>query len=133
MTTEEKALALVNETRGQVGLVFNVLLCQVEHDPVFKTLCRAIERHEAELREQAERFSEVASLLDEQLREAGFESVGKMRSILSPFILPEPEPDPLDQLLDDTAKVMLSGPLSETWHEALRKAARGYRIERIEQ
>lgn len=104
MTTEQKALALVNEVRalgGRRPTSFAVMNSQYS----FIALCRAIEReqvaieaHEAELREQAERFSKAAAAA-KALIETWFgntpEEGALAADFLSPFILPEPEPDPL--------------------------------------
>lgn len=124
MTTEEKALALVNETRGKVGLVFNVMLCQVEHDPVFKTLCRAIEAHEADKKA----FSDAVKAAIEGCGHNGI-MAGYIQAQFSPFILPEPEPDPLVEVLDEVrTAARYTNP--ESYADEVRQAikARGGKI-----
>lgn len=143
MTTEQKALALVNEVRALEGrrpTSFAVMNSQYS----FTALCRAIEReqvaieaHEAELREQAERFSKAAAAA-KALIETWFgntpEEGALAADFLSPFILPEPEPDPLVELMAFNG---LDEALAEQRATNLRKDAAdlGYKIivERIEQ
>ena len=114
MTTEQKALALVNDARAKKGLVFNLLLCQVEHDPVFTALCRAIEAHEADnarneqrLADQAKVFSDAMLVVQEYITGPSWdrgdrceyiELAGGRRVRFADFILPEPEPDPLVEI-----------------------------------
>ena len=82
--TEAKALALVNEICGSSWLPH-----EIERIANFKALCHYIEateaRHAAELREQAERFSEAL------IEEWGEEYCLEHRRF-APFILPKPDP-----------------------------------------
>lgn len=99
--TEAKALALVNEVLLDRGFGTRSRIDRKgdRHD---EALCRAIEReaatearHAAELREQAERFSEAArSALAEALKAATCASQrgAIIGPILAPFILPAPDP-----------------------------------------
>lgn len=133
---EAKALALVNAA------------AQDRHYPIWpsfersngsccEALCRAIERlgsiearHAAELREQAERFSEAALLVDGDLEARGFAKTGPMRSRLAPFILPAPDPDPLVEAFA-SLPVGFAGCVDGA--DALRAAmqARGYEWRKI--
>jgi len=88
-------------------------------------------RHAAELREQAERFSEAALLVDGDLEARGFAKTGPMRSRLAPFILPAPDPDPLVEAFA-SLPVGFAGCVDGA--DALRAAmqARGYEWRKIE-
>ena len=87
-------------------------------------------RHAAELREQAERFSEAALLVDGDLEARGFSKTGPMRSRLAPFILPAPDPDPLVEAFA-SLPVGFAGCVDGA--DALRAAmqARGYEWRKI--
>lgn len=149
MTTEEKALALVNAERARIGYdpswskavstatqLYSALLTAIEREQA------AIERHEADKKafsDAVKRFFEINMMPD------------SYRDCLSPFILPEPEPDPLVEiaremtLLDgvvrtDSQKAAIregraGNTASDDFYDRLRTAlpARGYKIERIEQ
>lgn len=69
-------------------------------------------RHAAELREQAERFSEAALLVDGDLEARGFAKTGPMRSRLAPFILPAPDPL-VEAWVEATGNTVGMGPLNE--------------------
>jgi hypothetical protein len=133
--TEAKALALVNEIAAERDHPpFEVIARAVT---TTEALCRAIEReaatearHAAELREQAERFSEAALLVDGDLEARGFAKTGPMRSRLAPFILPAPDPDPLVEAFA-SLPVGFAGCVDGA--DALRAAmqARGYEWRKI--
>lgn len=95
--TEAKALALVNEIAAERGeITYGSLGRTGKNVAGNEALCRAIEReaatearHAAELREQAERFSEaVERVLTVPDR---WQETHAWRT-LSPFILPAPDP-----------------------------------------
>lgn len=98
---EAKALALVNEVFMERCLVPDTYTNRAGN-PYHEALCRTIERleatearHAAELREQAERFSEVAGKIDPVLAKITHwqgQDVAALRSDLAPFILPAPDP-----------------------------------------
>ena len=95
--TEQKALELVNAGRIERGQTSLTDLDQVFPSQMRDALCRAIEahqsdksRHAAELREQAERFSEAAREVingPDDLVTSHW-----LAERLSPFILPAPDP-----------------------------------------
>ena len=91
---EKKALALVNEVRAEGRMVLSVLLCQVEHDPIFKALCRAIEQLEAEKAARAADRQEVSDAVEVVF--AGYHDAPipwvVMRRKLEPFIIAKPDP-----------------------------------------
>lgn len=133
--TEAKALALVNEVLLDRGFGTRSRIDRKgdRHD---EALCRAIERleatearHAAELREQAERFSEAALLVDGDLEARGFAKTGPMRSRLAPFILPA-----LDPLVEALASLPVGFAGCVDGADALRAAmqARGYEWRKIE-
>lgn len=153
MTTEQKALALVNALRALDHLEptsLGVMSCHYS----FNALCCAIEADEADKKA----FSGVAERAVAHLRRTTFDAHTEMRlerdSIiveLTSAILPEPEPDPLVEiaremtLLDgvvrtDNQKAAIregraGSTASDDFYDRLRMAlpARGYKIERIEQ
>lgn len=86
-------------------------------------------RHAAELREQAERFSEAALLVDGDLEARGFAKTGPMRSRLAPFILHAPDP-----LVEALASLPVGFAGCVDGADALRAAmqARGYEWRKIE-
>lgn len=91
--TEAKALALVNDV---CGATYDYLAeAAVPH--LEDALCRAIERleatearHAAELREQAERFSEVLGQIKKKF--IPFKVGRTFDELAAPFILPAPDP-----------------------------------------
>ena len=103
--TEAKALALVNDTaRAMEGPLTlhpadHVYYTELPKLDVFaNALCRAIEReaatearHAAELREQAERFSEVAKAVLHQMRSNQLMQA-HVSPLLTPFIIAKPDP-----------------------------------------
>jgi hypothetical protein len=143
MTTEEKALALVN-----------AVLVERQREPLpyftrdrsaYEALCRAIEAHEADKKA----FSDAVKKAIEGCGHNGF-MAGYIQAQFAPFILPEPEPDPLVEiaremtLLDgvvrtDNQKAAIregraGNTASDDFYDRLRTAlaARGYKIERID-
>lgn len=102
--TEAKALALVNEVFMERCLNPDTYINRVKNS-YHEAICRAIERleatearHAAELREQAERFSEAASLTLRMLTPYLL-AKDEAEDILTPFILPAP--DPLVEVMDE--------------------------------
>lgn len=88
-------------------------------------------RHAAELREQAERFSEVAARMVAMAEEdCSSLWAGVTRQILAPFILPAPDPDPLVEAFA-SLPVGFAGCVDGA--DALRAAmqARGYEWRKI--
>ena len=80
---EQKALALVNEVRGEYPYAADYTAGHI-------ALCRAIEQHEAykqEVSDAAEEYNEAAAPM-------GWEGFDR-------FIIPKPKPDPLAQLLEE--------------------------------
>lgn len=129
-----RALELLNTVRDSRGLPTTTM--EDAHGFAwFDALCRAIERleatearHAAELREQAERFSEAALLVDGDLEARGFAKTGPMRSRLAPFILPA-----LDPLVEALASLPVGFAGCVDGADALRAAmqARGYEWRKI--
>ncbi len=131
--TEAKALALVNAH----AINRRSDLDDAKHTELRCALLDAVQsqasteaRHAAELREQAERFSEAALLVDGDLEARGFAKTGPMRSRLAPFILPAPDPDPLVEAFA-SLPVGFAGCVDGA--DALRAAmqARGYEWRKI--
>lgn len=116
--TEAKALAI----RASYGLT--PYESGALHDYIEATEAR----HAAELREQAERFSEAALLVDGDLEARGFAKTGPMRSRLAPFILPA-----LDPLVEALASLPVGFAGCVDGADALRAAmqARGYEWRKI--
>lgn len=84
MTTEQKALALVNAAKQVSERTIPPFACGLP--TMYKALLAAIEAHEADKKafsDAVKRFFEINIMPD------------SYRDCLSPFILPEPEPDPL--------------------------------------
>lgn len=126
MTTEQKALALVNECGGKHGYISR------DWGPSYEALCRAIEAHEADKKA----FSDAMRVVQEYLSKTGSAclsiGLGNGREVrFADFILPEPEPDPLVEALADCRGCQLDEQQVKALRNAL--AARGYKIERIEQ
>ena len=112
MTTEEKALALVNEALDSRADDID----DFSSGELRLALYSAIERHEADKKAFSDAVQEA---LDVPV------VAQNVAHILLPFILPEPEPDPLVEVSDAIGVHRI------TLEQAL--AARGYKIERIEQ
>lgn len=128
MTTEEKAMTLVNAALAEHGWgAMDVPAVRSRYGYCFAALCRAIEAHEADKAMYEQRISDQAKAFSDAVREALDVPVvaQNVAHILLPFILTEPEPDPLVEVLDAI------GVHSITFEQLL--AARGYKIERIEQ
>lgn len=62
------------------------------HARAIERLEAAEARHAAELREQAERFSDVAAKVSRRLKQSPDANVNWMADLLAPFILPAPDP-----------------------------------------
>lgn len=126
MTTEEKALALVNEVRAEKGLSC-LRMEWVRSDATFLALCRAIEAHEADKKA----FSDAVKKAIEGCGHNGF-MAGYIQAQFAPFILPEPEPDPLVEALKSEVSHHsgLHSELADRLRQAL--AARGWKLERID-
>ena len=121
MTTEQKALALVNEVRALEGRG-PTSLAVMNGQYSFNALCRAIEAHEADKKA----FSDVAKKVVAMIKNG--ESYNAI-DLISPFILPEPE---LDPLVEAMSEAMCGVPGEDYTQPAkdLRQAlaARGYKI-----
>lgn len=127
---EAKALALVNEVERDPKYHYDCLSKMVDRSyGPFEVLCRAIEReaatearHAAELREQAERFSEAVRYC------IGQGMAGHHRETLEQFILPAP--DPLVEAIKDAANPDYDCASPEAYADVLRAAieARGGKI-----
>lgn len=100
MTIEQKALELVNAVRWQCDW-FALTAEEAERDgrEFMKALCRALEAHEAdkarhaaEMREQAERFSEAAGKVVAGLRASPDGNLNWKAGLLEPFILVPVDP-----------------------------------------
>lgn len=93
MTTEDKALALLNEVARERGSTHDSVLLDrafVENE----ALCRAIEQHETFRQEVSDAVVEYFGPKDLDVILAGH--------LLERFIIPKPKPDPLA----DVAKMM---------------------------
>lgn len=135
--TEQKALALVNAAKQDSERTIPPFACGLP--TMYKALLAAIEAHEADKKA----FSDAAARADKLLHRMAEcvnlwsdvrDEIDAARSSLSPFILPEPEPDPLVEAMNEA----LGSEYEEYFPsqaEMLRDAlaARGYKIERIEQ
>lgn len=133
MTTEEKALALVNEALEGLGFDPVDYAYIDRRNAVDEALCRAIEAHEADnarneqqLADQAKVFSDAVALA---LTVEDRQNNTRAWRWLSPFILPEPV-HPLVQAAADL-DLFWNTDMGGRLESAL--AARGYKIERIEQ
>ena len=103
MTTEEKALALLNEVQGST---FTSL---TRDSSAIEALCRAIEQHEAFRQE-------VSDVVEEYCKGHGIPNYDR-------FIIPKP--DPLVEALNESG-VILAGPVAKDLRAALE--ARGLEI-----
>ena len=137
MTVEEKALALVNAVKAER----NWPIIKRIHRGVYsydEALCRAIERHEADNARNEQRLADQAKAFSDAVKR--FFEINMMpdsyRDCLSPFILPEP--DPLVEALDKMLRRRTMNPDREVLADeaaflTAELAARGWKIERIEQ
>lgn len=127
---EQKALELVNAVRAERNL-YAYEVCDRKASILDEAVCRALEAHEldkarhaAEMREQAERFSEAAGKTLELLR---FHFDIKETSVavqpLSPFILAPVDPlvEALEATGDDQAK-------ERAWRLHGQLAERGFEV-----
>ena len=96
-TTEQKALALVNEGRESNPLV-NV--SDASHYTLIKALRRAIEQHEAFRQEVSDAIEAVLSVFDQLvLDDRGEAAMRGARLVFTRFIIPKPV-DPLVEVLN---------------------------------
>lgn len=135
MTTEQKALTLVNEMAASKGMQTTVRgLFTNPADLILITLQAAIEAHEADKKAFSNAAVKARDWLDPIGQKVGYHLTKPISDALSPFILPEPEPDPLVELMAFNG---LDEALAEQRATNLRKDAAdlGYKIilERIEQ
>jgi len=113
MTTEQKALALVNEIereRGEDELTPRIMRDLIIDD----ALCRAIEQHEAFRRE-------VSDAVELSIDRSGHDGLraGHINEYLGRFIIPAPKPDPLEE----AAKMMgYFNTAANAWAEDVRAA-----------
>jgi hypothetical protein len=118
MTTEDKALALVNEVAKECW--------QRPEEPysfqIFETLCRAIEQHEAFRQE-------VSDAVELSIDRSGHDGLraGHINEYLGRFIIPKPKPDPLREIAEAWG---LHNTVAKSWVEDLRATleARGFEI-----
>ena len=127
MTVEEKALALLNEVRAEWNRTPLVALDR-KVSSAEEALYRAIEREQAAIEaHEADKkaFSDALKFHFELIK-----GVSLAPERFSPFILPDPEPDPLEEILAESM-----GYASPVRADRLRTAlaACGYKIERIDQ
>lgn len=113
MTTEDKALALVNEVLAEWGVLKKAVEVPKNSDAFARALLRAIEHHEA--------FRQEVSDAVEQANTKDWDA----HPILWRFIIPAPKPDPLVEALDS-----LGLRKADEWAGDIRKAlaARGLEI-----
>lgn len=93
---EQKALALVNEVRSEMGFALSDSFSRDDY-PINEVLCRAIEQHEAFRQE----VSDVASVCAQHFCENSW-TVGDRQDhidMLTQFIIPKPKPDPLVEVM----------------------------------
>jgi hypothetical protein len=114
---EEKALALLNEVSGLKDIAPYSYL---PNNDVTKTLCRAIERHEAFKQEVSDA---VTALLDRFLGDGL--SQGVINGHLHSFIIPKPKPKP-DSLVDVWGDLFIKSYNLDQFCDALE--ARGLEI-----
>ena len=107
---EQKALELVNEVRARNGSRAVEVMEDANRFNLHAALIDSIAAHEAdkarhaaEMREQAERFSEVAKVVHDAVPHyfivGGDHGQRTIRDFLSPFILAKP--DPLEDVLSE--------------------------------
>jgi len=109
-TTEQEALALVNEVRAERGQdVWKDVGDRKGYGMVFETLCRAIERHKTDIADLQAEYEEVCKLHEAFRREVSFAletfKHGNTRILLSYLLDPYIIAKPLD-------------PLAQAWREA---------------
>ena len=127
MTTEEKALALVEAVTDSRADDID----DFSSSKLRLALYRAIEAHEADKKA----FSDAVR---KAIDGCGYDEHRKayISRHLSPFIMPEPEPDPLVEAVQEVwiyAKDAEHMPELRAGQLRQALAARGYKIERIEQ
>lgn len=128
--TEAKALALVNAVEG--GPVNRQLAFKRTSNSTAEALCRAIERleatearHAAELREQAERFSEVLAAIRRKTVPLYYHDT--FDELAAPFI--QTKPDPLVEVISEvrvSPQLRSDQEMADEFRAAL--AARGGKI-----
>lgn len=155
MTTEEKAMALVNAVKAERNWPISKRIHPRGVYSYDEALCRAIERHEADnarneqrLADQAKAFSDAVKRLIETgkaydkvaglVRGTALDEHVKSIDALRAFILPEP--DPLVEALDKMLRRRTMNPDREVLADeaaflTAELAARGWKmnLERIEQ
>jgi hypothetical protein len=118
-----KALALLNEVSGLKDIAPYSYL---PNNDVTKTLCRAIEQHEAFKQEVSDAVGDTLSMLETHCDAEGFVFASNQ---LLRFIIPKPKPDPLVEVLLD---MELSSDQEEGQHDAkwlrLKLDALGFEI-----
>lgn len=138
MTVEEKALALVNAVKAERNWPISKRI----HRGVYsygEALCRAIERHEADKKAFSDAMLVVREYITGPSWDRGdyceyIELAGGRRVRFADFILPEPEPDPLvEEIKKAAALIGQSITDVQAANITFYFAARGYKIERIEQ
>ena len=94
MTTEDKALALVNEVARERGSTHDSVLL----DRAFvesEALCRAIEQREATKQELSAFRQKVSDIVHDYVHGAGKKGAIDVWESLKGLIIPTPKPDPL--------------------------------------
>lgn len=100
MTTEEKALALVNEIEREEGE--NELTRRIMRGLIMdEALCRAIEQHEAFRQEVSDAVMQA------------FPNTGLMPDCLGELIIPKPKPDPLVRVINEVIYAQPHGDIDE--------------------
>lgn len=132
MTAEEKALALVNAERARTGYDPCNFWSKAVSTQLYSALLTAIEVHEADKKAFSDAAVKAAELIKDWVGSTQEDGI-KAASFLSPYLPPEPEPDPLTEALkaDGWRGNRPVRDMAESIRQAL--AARGYKIERIEQ
>ena len=109
-TTEQKALALVNEVRAERRLALYEAP-NTRHTSFFKALCRAIEQHEAFRQEVSDAVKAYTGTNN---------YLGKFNDTLGRFIIAKP--DPLVEVFDECFRQEFRA--GETWSEAMARKFR---------
>ena len=139
MTVEEKALALVNGIAVAERKLPSYLVCDRRNDSRWEALCRAIEAREADKKAFSDAMLVVREYITGPSWDRGdyceyIELAGGRRVRFADFILPEPEPDPLvEEIKKAAALIGQSITDVQAANITFYFAARGYKIERIEQ
>lgn len=94
MTTEDKALALLNSVRVERGLDSLPNISRLIN--LIEALCRAIEQHEAFRQE-------VSDAVELSIDRSGHDGLraGHINEYLGRFIIPAPKPDPLEEIIGE--------------------------------